>query len=88
MKHQYLVREFYKRTFFKDYISVNDLRRHKLHRVFDNPQQIGAFFQDMATDGYLESIGKVRATHDEARGRRVTAWRWTSQAHARFGGDA
>ncbi len=86
MKHHYLVREFHDRTFFKDYVSVNDLRRHKLHEVFDTPQQIGAFFQDMASEGYLESIGKVKAAHEEARGRRVTCWRWTRLAHARFRG--
>ena len=87
MKHHNIVREFYRRTFFKDYISVNDLRRHKLHQVFDTSQQIGAFFQDMASEGYLESIGQVKATHDEARGRRVTAWRWTRAAHIKFGRD-
>ena len=86
MKYHNVVREFHKRTFFKDYVSVNDLRRHRLHEVFDSPQQIGAFFQDMASEGYLESIGKIKAEHGEARGRLVTCWRWTRLAHARFRG--
>ena len=86
MKHHYIVREFHNRTFFKDYVSVNDLRRHKLHEIFDTPQQIGAFFQDMASEGYLESIGKIKTEHEEARGRLVTCWRWTRLAHARFRG--
>jgi len=84
VKYHYIVKEFHNRTFFKDYISVNDLRRHKLHELFDTPQHIGAFFQDMATEGYLENIGKIRTEHEEARGRLVTCWRWTDKAHGRF----
>jgi hypothetical protein len=86
VKYHYLVRELYNRTFYKSYVSVNDLRRHNLHKVFTHPNQSGAFFQDMASEGYLESIGKIKADHWEARGRPVTCWRWTRLAHARFEG--
>ena len=86
MKYHNVVREFYNRTFFKAYISVNDLRQQNLHKVFTHPNHSGAFFQDMASEGYLEKIGKIKALHDEARGRPVTCWRWTRLAHARFEG--
>ena len=87
MKYQYIARELYKRTFFKSYVSANELRRFNLHKALDTPNSSGPFFNNLGNEGYLEKIGRVKATHDEARGRFVNCWRWTRKAFIKFGRD-
>ena len=56
--------------------SVEDFRDLGLNKYM-HPNAIGVFFTRLVTQGKIESMGMMKATHKKAHGRKISVWRWT-----------
>ncbi len=68
--------------------SLNDMRKHDIHREFEKKNQIGSFFRWLSGAGYTKTVGHTRVEHEAGNKRWIWNWRWTEKAHEEFGGKA
>ena len=73
---QFDIMEEYLRKSTKDgFFSVEDFRCLGLHKYM-HPNAIGVFFTRLVSQGKIEEMGVIKATHKKAHGRKISIWRW------------
>lgn len=76
LKFEKLEKKLYDKTCDLPYFTADDIRKYKLMKYFDSPNQLGAFFKTLAGRGDISADCYVPATHKEAKGRLIRGWVW------------
>ena len=81
MNKQEILQSLYNVTQEERVFTVENMRTHKIHEMFDHKNQIGSFFKWINGAGYTKAMGVGKATHKAANKRWIWRWKWTDKAH-------
>ncbi len=85
MNKQKILKALYNATRGERIFTVENMRDHKIHMMFDHKNQIGNFFKWINDEGYTKAMGVGRTTHKAANKRWIWRWKWTELAHKVMG---